>query len=101
MNVDELRALQEPLKAKYRESPEAARIAFEVTGVVDVDSIACRIESKMVEGNKISWLAFILRPADRGIWLVRQRCCLNRWWLVQELLLPRWQRPCRFQSDSL
>ncbi len=51
MNADELRALQEPLKAKYRESPEEARVAFEVIGVVDFDSIACRIEPKVGAGE--------------------------------------------------
>jgi uncharacterized OsmC-like protein len=43
MNAEELRALQMPVKARYREDPSTARITLKVRGTLDVDRIACRI----------------------------------------------------------
>lgn len=44
MNADELKALQAPLKARYRETPEAATITLEAEGVLG-EGIACRIDT--------------------------------------------------------
>jgi uncharacterized OsmC-like protein len=45
MTADELKALQTPLKARYRETPEAARKTLSVTGQVDVSSLTCRLNT--------------------------------------------------------
>ncbi len=45
MNADELKALQTPLKAKYRDAPESALATLRAEGTVVVDSVSCRIEA--------------------------------------------------------
>jgi len=44
MNAHELRALQTPLKERYRQSPEAARVTLRARGRLG-DAITCRIET--------------------------------------------------------
>ena len=45
MDADKLRALQAPLKAKFREEPEAARITLKATGRIEDDEIACKVDT--------------------------------------------------------
>ena len=45
MNGNELRALQAPLKARYREQPESARIPSRAEARLDLDHVACRVRS--------------------------------------------------------
>jgi len=45
MNADDLRALQAPLKDRYRAAPEAARITLKARGELDSASIACKVET--------------------------------------------------------
>jgi len=45
MDSTAMRALQAPLKAKYREDPEAARLTLKARGSIDDDSVACRVET--------------------------------------------------------
>ena len=45
MNADELRALQAPLKARYREEPQAAKITLRARGRVGDGSISCNVET--------------------------------------------------------
>ena len=45
MNADELRALQSPLKERYREEPASARITLTAGGTLDPHGIACRVET--------------------------------------------------------
>ncbi len=45
MNADELRAIQAPLKDRYRAEPEAARITLEASGALDSAAIACKVET--------------------------------------------------------
>lgn len=45
MNADELRALQAPLKAKYKENAEAAIITLRAKGALDEAHVACKIET--------------------------------------------------------
>jgi uncharacterized OsmC-like protein len=60
MNVNELRELQAPLKARYREQPEAGVVTLRATGRVSPDSLTCRVETgkAMVEAG--------LHPATGG-----------------------------------
>jgi uncharacterized OsmC-like protein len=45
MNADELRQLQVPVKARYKERPETARHVFRATGTLLVDRPSVRIET--------------------------------------------------------
>ena len=45
MDANELRALQAPLKRRYREQPETARTPARAEAVLDRDRIACRVPS--------------------------------------------------------
>ncbi len=45
MNADDLRALQAPIKDRYRAEPEAARVTLKARGELDSASIACKVET--------------------------------------------------------
>ena len=45
MDIKKLKSLQAPLKARYREEPEAARITLKATGRIDDDNIACKVDT--------------------------------------------------------
>jgi uncharacterized OsmC-like protein len=45
MNAAELRELQAPLKAKYKDEPAAAQYTIRAVGRVDADSLDCRVET--------------------------------------------------------
>src|SRR5271154_3671164 len=45
MNADELRALQAPLKDRYRSEPGAGRVTLRAEGSLDATSIACKVET--------------------------------------------------------
>src|SRR5215468_85802 len=45
MHASQLRALQTPLKEKYRSTPEAALITLHAKGSLDDTSIACKVET--------------------------------------------------------
>jgi uncharacterized OsmC-like protein len=45
MKADELRALQTPIKERYREEPDAAVITLAARGTLGSEEIACRVET--------------------------------------------------------
>jgi len=45
MDPDQLRALQAPLKQRYREQPEAALITLSATGTLDTAAISCKVDT--------------------------------------------------------
>lgn len=45
MNLDQLRAIQAPLKEKYRQTPEAAIITLHAIGDLDAGTIACKVDT--------------------------------------------------------
>ena len=45
MDMQKLRSLQAPLKARYREEPEGARITLKATGHIDDDKIVCKVDT--------------------------------------------------------
>ena len=45
MNADELRTLQTPLKARYKEDPASALVTLRAVGRVDQASITCALET--------------------------------------------------------
>ena len=60
MNADELRAIQAPLKDRYRAEPQAARITLKASGALNSATIACKVET----GRAIA--AAGLHPATGG-----------------------------------
>ena len=49
MNAEQLRQLQAPIKARYKEDPQAARHTFRATGTVLPERPACRIETRFAQ----------------------------------------------------
>jgi uncharacterized OsmC-like protein len=45
MDAHTLRGIQEPLKARYRDNPDAALITLTARGTLDADGISCRVET--------------------------------------------------------
>lgn len=45
MDADSLRALQAPIKDKYKSAPDAARITLKARGSIDDTAIACKLET--------------------------------------------------------
>jgi uncharacterized OsmC-like protein len=45
MNADELRAMQAPIKERYRNDPKAAVITLKARGTLDDANIACKVET--------------------------------------------------------
>ncbi len=45
MDKDALRALQAPIKDRYRETPDAAAITLKAQGSIDDTAIACKVET--------------------------------------------------------
>jgi uncharacterized OsmC-like protein len=60
MNAEELRALQAPIKDRYRAEPDAARITLKASGELDSAAIACKVET----GRAL--VAAGLHPASGG-----------------------------------
>ena len=60
MDAENLRALQAPLKDRYRSEPAAAKITLKAHGALDDSSIACKVET----GRAIA--AAGLHPATGG-----------------------------------
>lgn len=45
MNADELRALQAPIKDRYKQSPDEARLTLRAKGELDDAKLVCRVET--------------------------------------------------------
>jgi uncharacterized OsmC-like protein len=45
MDLTELRAVQSPIKERYRSDPEAAVITLQASGELDADGLACSVET--------------------------------------------------------
>jgi uncharacterized OsmC-like protein len=45
MNADELRALQAPLKASYRDDPSAAKVTLRAKGQLGSENVSCKVET--------------------------------------------------------
>jgi uncharacterized OsmC-like protein len=45
IDAETLRSLQAPIKAKYREAPDAAVITLKASGEIDESKIACKVET--------------------------------------------------------
>ena len=45
MNAEELRALQAPLKARYRDDPSAGRVTLRASGALGAEAITCKVDT--------------------------------------------------------
>lgn len=45
MNSDALRALQAPLKARYRNDPASSQVPLHASGTLDLERLLCRVET--------------------------------------------------------
>ncbi len=45
MNAEELRALQAPVKARYKAEPAAALVTLRARGTLDAENIVCKVET--------------------------------------------------------
>ena len=45
MNAEQLRAMQAPIKQRYRDTPDAARVPARAEARLDADGIACTVPS--------------------------------------------------------
>lgn len=45
MNAEELRALQAPLKARYKDDPSAGRVTLRARGTLGGETITCKVET--------------------------------------------------------
>jgi hypothetical protein len=74
MNADELRALQAPLKTRYRDTPDAAIITLKAAGELDSDKIVCKVDTgrALVEAGRTQ------RPVAMASPPVRATCCSKR-----------------------
>ena len=60
MDINELRALQAPLKDRYRAEPQAAVVTLRASGALDSAAVACKVET----GRALSVAG--LHPATGG-----------------------------------
>ncbi len=75
MDAAALRAIQAPIKDRYRSEPEAACITLKARGALDDRNVACKVET----GRALAVAG--LHPATGGSGLdsVRATCCSRRW----------------------
>jgi uncharacterized OsmC-like protein len=45
MTADELRALQAPVKARYRDDPTAARLTLRAQGILGAEGVTCKVQT--------------------------------------------------------
>jgi uncharacterized OsmC-like protein len=45
MNAEQFRALQTPIKSRYRDDPQAARVTLRAAGSLDGEGITCRVQT--------------------------------------------------------
>lgn len=64
MDSDRLKAQQAPLKARFKDNPAAAKVTMRVSGTLDREHVACRIESR---GHSIAAGLHLLAGGD-GSW---------------------------------
>jgi hypothetical protein len=77
MDANELRALQAPLKKRYREDPVTARTPARAEATLDLGAVACRIRSWAGEitaglhpatGGDGNLARFIHRAFETAVW---------------------------------
>ena len=75
MDSTALRAMQAPLKDRYKSDPQSAYITLKAKGRLDAAHITCKVET----GRALSVAG--LHPATASN-CVPGTCCSRRWWRV-------------------
>ena len=76
IDADTLRALQAPIKAKYREAPDAAVITLKAAGEIDESRSPARWRRAAPWPSP----ACIRHPAAAAWSSARATCCSKLWW---------------------
>jgi hypothetical protein len=76
MKSEELKKIQAPIKAKYRDQPEGAIVTLKARGKIG-EGISCKVET----GKKLVEADFILLPEER-VCLSVPGICFSKLWLV-------------------
>ena len=75
MDATALRAMQAPIKERYKGDPKAAFITLKAKGTLDDANIACKVET----GRAAQSPACIPRPAAPASSFAPATCCSRRW----------------------
>ena len=76
MDANALRALQAPLKERYKQDPDAAVVTLKAQGAIDDARVACKVET----GRALATRGCTRRRAARAPRCARATCCWRRWW---------------------
>ncbi len=74
MNADEMRAVQAPLKDRYRSDPKAGMLTLRAKGALDSAAIACKVET----GRALAVAGCTRRLEEPAPSSVPATCCLRR-----------------------
>jgi len=77
MDAEQLKAMQAPLKQKYREQPQAAQITLKARGRVG-EGITCKLET----GRALAEAGLHPATGGDGLPCAPGICCWRLWWLV-------------------
>jgi hypothetical protein len=72
MDADQLRAMQAPIKQRYKDDPDAALITLKAKGTLDDSNIACKVET----GRALAMAG--LHPATPASNSAPATCCSRR-----------------------
>ena len=75
MDAAELRAMQAPLKERYRSDPKAAYITLKAKGTLDDTSVACKVET----GRALAVAGLHPATGGSGSSSAPATCCSRRW----------------------
>ena len=75
MDAGELRALQAPIKERYKADPMAATITLKAKGTLDDAHIACKVET----GRALAVAGLHPATGGSGLELCSATCCWRRW----------------------
>ena len=76
MDANALRALQAPLKERYKQDPDAAVVTLKAQGTIDDARVACKVET----GRALSIAGLHPATGGTGSRSARATCCWRRWW---------------------
>ena len=75
MDATALRAMQAPLKDRYKSDPKSAYITLKAKGTLDDAHIACKVET----GRALAVAGLHPRPGAPGSSFAPATCCWRRW----------------------
>jgi hypothetical protein len=75
MDADQLRAVQAPLKDRYRGDAKAGLVTLKANGALDSEGIACKVET----GRALAVAGLHPRPEEAAPNCVPATCCSKPW----------------------